>query len=417
MITRRDFMSAGLFCAGASVGGLVISLADHRAQKKGPATPKLKLNTGPGVALSLSRYQEELRQTFQSGLDLPESLRTIYGLNRIDAILLEQDSEIVLVGDHDPALPAFELDDLVVALRNAFKVCPEYDGALGCTIDPTPGAADPWRIQIVKVFGMPASAPMGIRHVAIDYELKKVSAGLDPLSSGISSIYETSRQEAAPCQAGHGAAKAEPRNVTHRFWFTPMYPVDRPRFLQDDRGILIRKPINVQLQSEEEFLSNGRRVGGAPPQPAAVKFTESITKLLATNEVPDYARLRNDFRMIEVAKVMQFKNVSPEPLRYLLYECALRELPVRTKVGGIRRRENGEATCDAQVAESHAANGESTVTSEHIERYAQEFRGGVEARVDISPLDCREDSSGELERLRQRMRKSRLACASWRIPA
>src|SRR5206468_11978106 len=99
-------------------------------------------------------------------------------------------------------------------------------------------------------------------HVAIDFEMKQISAGLFPVHPSVPSLFE-SNQSGSPCRANeYGSTSA-----THRFWFTPLYP-DRPRFLRDDTGVLIEKPVDVQLQSEEEFLRAGERIGGAPPQPA-----------------------------------------------------------------------------------------------------------------------------------------------------
>lgn len=398
MTSRRTFLSAGCFLAGMTAGGGAVSWAGRRASaasplpapKTRPQQPRPSLR--PRLVLSLRAYQEELKQTVNDG-EIPELLRSLRGLNRIDAILLEGSSDVLLAGDHDPALPAMELADLLVALRNAYANGADYQGSPGCTIDPMPGVADPWRVQLAKVFGMPASAPMGVRHVEIDYELKKVSAGLQIVSSAIPSMY----QATVPC--GAQDASTGPKSSTHRFWFTPRYP-DRPRFIQDEEGFWIEKPIQVQLQSEEEFLQDGRRVGGASPQPAAVKFTEAVTRVLATNEVANYAHLRNDFRLIEAMRLLAYAKVPPDSLNFLLEACPLRHLPVRDRVTGIRRAESGEATCGSSPAASMVAG------AGYIERYRQEFRGGVEAPVEIEAVDFRADRAGELAQLRQRVQRA-----------
>jgi hypothetical protein len=95
----------------------------------------------------------------------------------------------------------------------------------------------------------------------------------------------------------------------------------------------------VRVQSEQEFLDHGRRVGSAPPDPGAERFCQSVTDLLATDEVLQYVRLRNDFRVIEVARVIQGKGVAAELLHYLLYACPLGVDPAPAKVGGIQREE------------------------------------------------------------------------------
>jgi hypothetical protein len=265
-------------------------------------------------------------------------------------------------------------------------VSPEYEGAPGCTIDPIPGT-DPWREQAVHVFGMPASAHMGARHVAIDYEMKKISAGLLPVHPSVPSLFESGRS-GSPCRI---LRESGPSSATHRFWFTPLYP-DRPRFLRDDAGVLIQKPVEVQLQSEEEFLDRGERVGGAPPQPAAKHFAEALTNLLATDTRPEYSRLRNDFRVIEVVQLLRFVRAGSGRLVYLLHKYPLGVAPVTARVRGVRRQETGEATCGGlSVAEG--------ATAETVVRYRRDFRGGVEVRIAIDSSDFAQ--SGQLAAVRR----------------
>ena len=301
------------------------------------------------------------------------------------------------------------------ALPISFKVSAEYQEPIGCTIDPIPGARDPWEIQSVKVLGMPFGAPMGDRHVEIDYELKRVGAGLKNLGPTVTSLYEMTRAESIPCQGGE--TPVAQHSSTHRFWFTPLYPNRKPRFLQDGGAIWIEEPIHVQVQSEEEFLDNGKRVGGAPPQPAAVKFAESINKLLAGNEVRPYAHLRNDFRLVEVAAVMQFKQASAASLEYLLRDCPLRRLDTPSKVGGIRRQENGEAVCDGRVAVVRHGGSVRETLNRSVDRYRSEYRGGVEAAVSISGSDFNIAPNKAVAGFRQRVWASRASgdLSHWQI--
>jgi hypothetical protein len=319
------------------------------------------------------------------------------------------------VGSHDSAIPDLELDDLLVTLRNAYAVAPEYHGAIGCTIDPTPGVSDPWRVQIAKVFGMPDTAPMGARHVAIDYELKKIAAGLFPLEPRMPSVFEAARSAAAPCQAGH--EKGAPQSATHRFWFTARYPNTRPRFVDDGaNGVWIRSPIQVQVQTEEEFLQAGQRVSGGPPHPAAVKFAASVTDVLETDGVPQYSRLRSDFRLVEVARLIRVRGVPEEQLRYFLSESPLSVVPAPSKVGGIRREESGEAVCDARVIEYAGPRGRAAELREDVVHYRQEFRGGVEAAVEIGPADFgRAADAGLARRAAEVVRSGPVAAAAWTI--
>ncbi|MCX6630244.1 MAG: hypothetical protein NTW28_21710, partial [Candidatus Solibacter sp.] len=260
MITRRGFLYTGVFGAGAAAGGLCAPMLRKSAAARLSSPVEAPRGIEATLALSLNGYEEEVRALFQTGTELPDPVRKLYGLNCIQGILLEPGGQVVLAGRHDAALPDMELDDLLVALRNAFRVSAEYQEPIGCTIDPIPGARDPWEIQSVRVLGMPFGAPMGDRHVEIDYELKRVGAGLKNLGPTVTSLYEMTRAESIPCQGGE--QPAAPHSATHRFWFTPLYPTRKPRFLQDGGAIWIEEPIHVQVQSEEEFLDNGKRVGG-----------------------------------------------------------------------------------------------------------------------------------------------------------
>ena len=150
----------------------------------------------PSLALSLTVLQA---QAEQHGGTLPQQLVQLGGLNRIHGFLLEPDGEVILLGEHDPALPTLHLDDVAVALRNAYQVSAAYQGVLGCTIDPWAGAEDPWRIQRVTVFGMPPTVRMAARHVLVDFELKKVSAGLLLLVQGVPSLHELDMATFSPC--------------------------------------------------------------------------------------------------------------------------------------------------------------------------------------------------------------------------
>lgn len=372
MTTRRGFMSAGLFFAGAASGGGGVSLfqAFGRPRRSPKVSDTARETAADRVAVSLSALDRELRAT-PRGI-VPDALRLLHGLNQVHGFLFEPGREIIIFGAHQPNLPPIEVDDVVVALRNAEQIGPEYEGVPGCTIDPIPGA-DPWREQSVRVFGMPASAPMGVRHVAIDYEMKRISAGLVTVHSSVPSIFD-SRQSSGPCQA----SESGPTSATHRFWFTPQYP-DRPRYVRDDTGVLIQKPVEVQLQSEEEFLRRGERVGGAPPQPAAKRFADALTRFIATDSDPEYSRLRNDFRVIELAQLLRFTGAGADRLTYLLHEHPLTKMPVKERVRGVRRQEAGEATCGFSVSASSV--------TETIVRYRRDFRGGVEARVSLDLSD------------------------------
>lgn len=172
----------------------------------------------PALALSLTLLQQQVATLQRAHRTIPEQLADMGGMTCIQGVMSEPDRELILLGSRDSALPRLHLEDLVVALRNAYQVNAAYHGVPGCTIDPWTGADDPWRIQRVAVSGMPRVG-MSARHVAIDYALKKVSAGIVALGNGVPSLYALRRAADPLCAGPHD--QATPQTITHRFWFYP----------------------------------------------------------------------------------------------------------------------------------------------------------------------------------------------------
>jgi hypothetical protein len=388
-VNRRMFLNAfGSFALGAAAG-----IGGPRLLRWQGSTPRAVVGREKAaqprlLALSLRSYQQALQASFEAPGLPTMALQEFGGLNSIHGFIVEAPHHVILFGEQVASLPAFDLDDVLVAFRSAYQAGPEYlHTAPGCTIDPRPGAADPWKIQIAQVLGMPATAPMGTRHIAIDYDMKNLAAGLTRIaapSPAPTSVFDYARSRSALCDAGEAADSS---SSVHRFWFCPLYPLEKPRYLQDERTVHIQHPVGVQLLTEQEFLRDGTRVGAAPPEAAAVEFTKSMTQVLGANDVPEYVRLRGDFRLVELGKLLRFRDIPPAALSYLLTDCPMREVPAPKWVGGVRRQESGEAICHVQVSEEQTSTGSRTSTSESIRRYRREFRGGVEVSVAVTAAD------------------------------
>jgi hypothetical protein len=270
-------------------------------------------------------------------------------------------------------------------------------------------AEDPWQLQTVTVLGMP-HVPMAARFVDLDYELKKVAAGLLSVSDVISSVYSLRRDALSWC--AETREPADKTAMTHRFWFCPRLSPG-PRYLADDLGMWIQSPVQVQVLTEEEFLQHGRRVGAAPAHPTAQRFAASVTQLLATNEVARYAHMRQDFQVLEAAALMAFEQVPASSLRYLLEECPQRTVSIPALVGGIRRRESGEAVCQTTVSETVTGRQRTYALEEKVQQYALEFRGGVDAGIVVRREDRSRDTDAVLEGVRGRVKMSRPSADSW----
>jgi hypothetical protein len=76
-------------------------------------------------------------------------------------------------------------------------------------------------------------------------------------------------------------------------------------------------------------------------------------------------------------------------------------------VGGIRREERGEVVCENQITERQVSDGKLIESTEQVQRYHFTSRGGVEAKVSLTPDHFIEERSGVLTGLRRRVRASR----------
>ena len=355
----------------------------------------------PTAAISLAALQEHSKHRLKW---LGSQDAVLPDINRITGFLVEG-SDVVLFGRQEDALPGIELDAFVVALRNAFGAGDAYRGDPGCTIDPIPGD-DPFRVQRVQVFGVPNDCVMAARHVSLDYELKRVGAGIQGADGKIlPSAFELENRN-GPCVSGGDRAVS----MAHRYWFFPKTP-ERPRFERDRQTASILRPIGVQLLTEQEFLNRrGERSGATQADPAAQQFADAVTALLESDKVPRYAQMVHDFRVIEVARLMRFCGILQESISFLLWNHELKRVAVPTLVGGVQREEQGKTVCQATVTQTATAIQYEASTSQ----YRYEYRGGVEAKVEVAEADVR---PGALDPLRRRVldAKPSAEAVSWKI--
>jgi hypothetical protein len=405
---RRKFLHGGSLALGSVAGAITALVADRllsragrgkapagRALKAGPAPPWPD-DFRPSTALSLRALQSQLRGGKRADLG---------GVTRIRGVAVEPDGEVLLVGDRDASLPPVDVDDLALALRSAYRVEAVYHQPPGCTIDPKEGAGDPWQIQVARILGMPETAAMGARFLAADYELKKVSVGVLSLG-GSPDLFSLSRSAKPPC-AGT-AAQPETTNTVHRFWFCPSYG-EPPRFLQDGSALWVRRPVAVQLLTEQEMLDrNARRVGGKEPEPLARQFAEGITAVLARADAPQYARMQGDFRTLEAGKLIRHLNASSDSLLYLLKEHRFASMSSPSYVGGIWREDQNEVVCDNPVTEERTVTGTILRSHAKLQRTRHRVIGGVEAAIEVSEQQAG-PAGGQVTAMLERVRKARPA--------
>ncbi len=237
--------------------------------------------TGARRALSLKVLQHKLANcTAMAGER--SVIENLAGITRLQGYAVDTDTgDIVLFGNADPAWPALQLEDLVVALRNAFHYYAEYKENTvlyaypGCSIDPdsaavarlqaisgqvgglvssgdVAGAEELWieacrSPQRVQIFGIPESRFANIC-INADYHMKALCDG--EIELGLKNFDSLTRRRAT-------RVLAELRSNTHsgeaasmnRFWFTP----GRQRF-QVDEGIALVVESSVALKTEQSVL-------------------------------------------------------------------------------------------------------------------------------------------------------------------
>lgn len=393
--SRRDFLYAG---------SLTLLLSACKRRHKKPvltAAPTPPWETRPAAAISLGALQDRAGKKKK----WPGSEEAVLpGINQITGFLVDG-ADVVLYGRQVNSLPAIEMDAFVVALRNAFGAGSDYQGDPGCSIDPIPGE-DPFRIQKVSVFGVPKDCVMAARHVALDYELKRVGAGIQGEDGKIlPSAFELENQ-GGPCVStgDHSISMA------HRYWFFPQTP-ERPRFERDQQTATVLRPVGVQLLTEQEFLDKrGQRTGATQADPAAQKFADAVTELLGSDRVARFAQMVHDFRVIELARLMRFCGVGQENLSFLLSNFELKRVEVPTMVGGVQRDEQGKTVCKTTVTQTATEIKYEESSSE----YKYEYRGGVEAKVEVAESDA---THADLDPLRHQVLDARPSAdaVAWQV--
>lgn len=395
MCNRRHFLST--VGAGIAGTGLGYGFKGWFRQGLAPARPSspspMKRASAETQQVCWAVSLRILQRSLRSAADRQRG--SLGGLAQIYGFVEDSNDDVILYGSSSSG-HSVGTDCFVVALRNAYKVSAQYQGAPGCTIDPIPGN-DPWTIQEVKVLGMPADCPMAARHVALDYELKKVGASVVKVP-GIRSTFEL-LQSAAVCDS----AREQTQSIAHRYWFYPLLPAS-PRYERSEGVVRILAPTGVQLLTERQFLdSRGQRTGATQARPEAEGFASGFTAMLASGTVPRYAALVEDFRVIELAKLMRYAEVPEHRLDFFLWDYTLATVKTPRYVGGVIREEGGMAVCNAAISEQRGA----VECRQERRSYRYEYRGGVEARIEMHAANFSMDKPDVLRALRAAVLSSR----------
>lgn len=259
--------------------------------------------------LSLPRLFAQLRLLREANKEIPEELRYLGGLTRIQYVFVfPEEKDLVIAGPAEPwrvireqgdsteyvvgtrtGRPVLQLDDLIVALRTA----EEGRGKLfGCGIYPSPDSvkiADEIRQRMatrpraermkamayalgpqeVRIFGTRNDTRLAFICVAADYELKRFAMGLD--------------QSPVP---GVGNGVDHSRSAANKYWFEASF-----------------EPLHVSKDGNAYEIRGQRllvRAGGFDFDPRgatdkAIAFAAQFTKKVPSlaTAVPLFAELQN----------------------------------------------------------------------------------------------------------------------------
>lgn len=277
-----------------------------------------------GRALSL-RVLQERAQVCQPKQRCEDAVRHLAGLKRIQGYVVDAaHHDVILIGQPGPAAwPALHLQDLVIALRDAWQLyVMTRDGATyrtdpGVSIDPdetviaqlqrigtllnqaaTPTSRDKglsvWHQtcrypQRTRVEGIPFDTRAGWVMLHADYLLKRLVDGSEPLAiAGFQSLSALHLEEAKRALQADAALQL---STMSRFW---LYPT-KLGMTQDDGIALIHDSFSIKLLTEEEHLNpHGQIVGKGAAAPLAAQWAQMVTRLY-----PQIAAQQPLFREVE----------------------------------------------------------------------------------------------------------------------
>ena len=199
-----------------------------------------------------------------------------------------------------------------------------------------------------------------------------------------------------------------PSDVGNRFWFCAKY-AEGSRYEQDGNTVMIRKPVDVQVLTEQRLFGKAGSNSGGPAGPAgpadktAGQFAGDVTRLIASGQRQEYLALQNDFRTIEVGRLIRFMNVPVESFSYLLMEHQHEPVEVPRFVTGIRREDRIELVCGGTVT---IEEGIISARSE-MQKSRSTYRAGVDAGVEVLPVHFTEASPDVFQDLRRAVTESR----------
>ncbi len=321
----------GLF-RGSAVGGVAIdaegvlrqpAVADLRAVREqvlqaAQPVPEGLSRFSPSRKISLRRLEQALVvAASQPGEPIPDDIRYLAGLQRIEAIVVDTDAhDILLVGPADGwtldersvmvgqhnGLPTLLLDDLLVAFRSMREAA---SGNITCSIDPTPAGLqavqnllrrqktfqpaviraieEAMGPQQITVQGIPSDSHFARVMVGADYRMKRIAMNLEPAPiaqlPGFLDLVASKRGKLS--------------TMTPRWWMACNYQT----LLRDQAGLTWQlQGQGVKVMTEADVLGNNGQVQHTGKRdPLAQQWADLMTQhfeALATAD-PLFGQVRN----------------------------------------------------------------------------------------------------------------------------
>lgn len=306
--------------AGVIAPGFVNDTTNRLDKKRQAALASVVLDAdlrrpSPNRKVSLVRLAEAVEAALASGEALPQEVRAVAGVTRIDALYVDPERrDLVIAGPAEgfapdetgrlrgieSGRPTLWLEDLAIAFRTI-----PANQYVGCSIDPVPEqlaaftrfvaqnstAASPQVIEArfrkmaevlgnhdVSVSGVPADSRFARILVAADYRMKRISMGLE--APGVKGL------------RSHLAMLGGGGNSLQRWWFVPYY---EGLYRTPDGLAFEWTGPRLQLLSQEEVANSaGERQAAATTrlttQGFAKQFTERFPDL--ANQSPVFAELQ-----------------------------------------------------------------------------------------------------------------------------
>jgi hypothetical protein len=395
----------------------VVLLQSHLYAQNQPATTTAVQMR----AVSLRVLQSKLAPGAPEG-GTPDELPFLCGLTVISGYVIDNDSnDMILFGRVDPQRPQLHVEDLAVALRNAwFKYAKQqghtiYYADPGCSIDPDPAVIQELRNaaktilqgeveesalknwgdvcghpQTVRTMGIPATTHFAKVMVDADYFMKRLVDGSEFLGlEGLTSLVDMTMTQAKGeiLQSGKTSIPIESMN---RFWFYP----GRNQYAED-AGIVEIEKCPVVLLTELEHLAKDKITGTGRVNPLAQSFTESFSTCYnqIAEKRPLYYELEGLFRTVALAKIAKFKNTGID-LQCLLDQLPLMQTDVPITLPGLSNVKQFEHRWDVP-------NGYKVV------QLCLPSCGGVDIGINVTASSFHRDQTGRLPRVRQALLSAR----------